>query len=98
MPARLPVNIRSDVIQQWLAGYPRDRIAFECGISAGAASGIISDWRLAVDYYDPDALRDLGVYLTQNWHKPRSMCKRAQSCKDAQKIWSQGGSVRIIPK
>ena len=65
IPARLPDNIRSNVIQQWLAGYQRDRIAFECGISAGAVSSITSDWKMAVDSYDPDALRDLGVALNK---------------------------------
>jgi hypothetical protein len=35
MLPRLPDNIRSAVIQQWLAGHPRDKIAFDCGISAG---------------------------------------------------------------
>ena len=65
IPARLPDNIRSNVIQQWLAGYQRDRIAFDCGISAGAVSSITSDWKMAVDSYDPDASRDLGVALNK---------------------------------
>lgn len=38
MPYRLRDNIKTPVIQQWLAGHPWDKIANDCGISTGAVS------------------------------------------------------------
>jgi len=36
MPSKLPDNLKSLVIQQWLAGIQRDKIAVDNGLSAGA--------------------------------------------------------------
>ncbi|MFL6345012.1 MAG: hypothetical protein ACJ71A_06160 [Nitrososphaeraceae archaeon] len=36
MPAKLPDNIKSIVIQQWLQGNPRNDIASNNGLSSGA--------------------------------------------------------------
>jgi glutamate mutase epsilon subunit len=46
MPIRLSENIKSTVIQQWLAGHPRDKIALHCGISTGAVTNLIQEWSL----------------------------------------------------
>jgi hypothetical protein len=48
MPSKLPDNIKSNVIQQWLAGRARDKIAFDCGISTGAVSNITNEWKMAL--------------------------------------------------
>ena len=65
MPYRLPHNIKTPVIQQWLAGHPRDKIANDCGISTGAVSNIVNEWKMALDTFMPDALRDLGTSLIE---------------------------------
>jgi hypothetical protein len=38
MPTKLPVDIKSLVIQQWLTGDQRDKIAADAGISDGAVT------------------------------------------------------------
>ena len=47
MQARLPDNIKSLVIQQWLEGKPRNDIAAENGLSDGAVTNIVNEWKLA---------------------------------------------------
>lgn len=54
MGARIPLSTKSQVIQKWMAAIPRDIIAVECGLSGGAVSGIVADWRstVGVDFVD----------------------------------------------
>ncbi len=70
MPSKLPDNIKPTVIQQWLAGAQRDKIAVDNGISAGAVSNIVSSWRRAVGSYVADELRELAVNLRRNGITP----------------------------
>jgi DNA-directed RNA polymerase specialized sigma24 family protein len=44
MPQRLPDTIRNAVIESWLKGYSRDKIATECRVSTGAVSSIVYEW------------------------------------------------------
>jgi hypothetical protein len=61
MPAKLPENIKSSVIQQWLQGKARDLIAFDLGLSAGAVTNIINEWRRGLNYPLADELRELAT-------------------------------------
>ena len=62
MPAKLPESLKSGVIQQWLKGVERDRIALGNGLSAGAVTNIVNEWRQAIDF--PSWwLRELAVTL-----------------------------------
>jgi hypothetical protein len=63
MPTKLPEVIISPVIQQWLKGISRDDIATECGISAGAVTHIVNQWRGALGSATADELRDLATSL-----------------------------------
>jgi hypothetical protein len=63
MPIRLSENIKSTVIQQWLAGHQRDKIALHCGISAGAVTNLIQEWSTGLGDDIVDQLRDLSVIL-----------------------------------
>jgi hypothetical protein len=51
------------VIQQLLAGIQRDKIAIDNGLSAGAVTNTVNEWRSALGFYAADALRELGVTL-----------------------------------
>jgi DNA repair exonuclease SbcCD ATPase subunit len=51
------------VIQGWLAGEQRDKIAVDNGLSAGAVTNIVNEWRQALGFHLADALRDLAVAL-----------------------------------
>jgi hypothetical protein len=61
MPIKLPENVRSLVIQQWLEGKQRDKIAVDNGLSAGAVTNIVISWRQALGFAAADELRDLAV-------------------------------------
>ena len=50
MPAKLPDNFKSLVIQGWLNGTQRDKIAGDNGLSAGAVTNIVDEWRLALGF------------------------------------------------
>lgn len=63
MPIRLSENIKSTVIQRWLAGHQRDKIALDCGISAGAVTNVIDEWSTGLGYDIAGQLRDLSVIL-----------------------------------
>jgi DNA-binding transcriptional MerR regulator len=63
MPSRLADNLKSLVIQDWLSGKQRDRIAGDNGLSAGAVTNIVNEWRLGLGFSAADGLRDLAVTL-----------------------------------
>ena len=62
--SKLSDNFKSMVIQGWLAGEQRDkRYAVDNGLSAGAVTNIVNEWRQALGFHLADALRDLAVVL-----------------------------------
>lgn len=63
MPARLPDGMKLVVIQQWLQGIPRDTIANNNGLSAGAVTNIVNEWRIQLGFSLFDELRDLAITL-----------------------------------
>ena len=63
MPAKLPDNFKSLVIQGWLNGTQRDKIAGDNGLSAGAVTNIVDEWRLALGFSATTELRELAVTL-----------------------------------
>jgi hypothetical protein len=63
MPYRLPGNIKSLVIQQWLQGSPRNDIAADNGLSSGAVTNIVNEWRHGLGVAAADELRELAVTL-----------------------------------
>jgi len=63
MPARLPDNIKSLVIQQWLKGKPRNDIAAENGLSDGAVTNIVNEWKHNLGFSLADDLRELAVTM-----------------------------------
>jgi hypothetical protein len=63
MPSKLPDYMKSLVIQQWLRGESRDKIAGDNGLSAGSVTNIINEWRSDLNFAMADALRDLALTL-----------------------------------
>lgn len=61
MPIKLPEDIKSAVIQQWLQGMTRDSIAINTGLSTGAVTNIINGWRRGLGYPLADELRELAT-------------------------------------
>lgn len=56
MPTKLPEHVRSLVIQQWLEGKQRDKIAVDNGLSAGAVTNTVNNWRQALGFAAADEL------------------------------------------
>jgi hypothetical protein len=63
MPSKLPDNYKSLVIQEWLNGEQRDKIAVDNGLGAGSVTNIVNEWRTALGFPTADALRELAVTL-----------------------------------
>jgi hypothetical protein len=63
LPTRHPESIKSAVIQQWLEGKPRDLIAADTGLSSGAATNIINEWRQNLGIPLANDLRELAITL-----------------------------------
>ena len=61
MPLKIPSEVRASVIRDWLSGKPRDTIARDNVVSAGAVSNIVREWKDALAVSDADALRELGI-------------------------------------
>jgi hypothetical protein len=63
VPAKLPDTIKSQVVQQWLTGRSRNEIAAENGLSSGAVTNIVIEWRRGLGLAAAEELRELAVTL-----------------------------------
>ena len=63
MPAAIDPLIKKQVINQWLGGNCRDKIAANNDIGAGTVSNIINEWKKGVEDSDYDSLRELTMSL-----------------------------------
>jgi hypothetical protein len=53
--------IRRRVIEQWISGFPRDKIASDLQIGAGTVSGIVVDFKKNLQASDIDSARELAI-------------------------------------
>ena len=51
------------MIQQWLSGTQRDRIAAENGLSAGAVTNLVNEWSRGLGFAIADDPRELAVTM-----------------------------------
>jgi hypothetical protein len=58
-----PEHIKSDIIDAWMMGKTRDKIASEFTISTGSVSNIIEQWQNRIGVFDANNLRELGLAL-----------------------------------
>jgi glutamate mutase epsilon subunit len=61
MPSAIDEVIRIKVIQQWLSGFPRDKIASNIQIGAGTVTNIVSEFKNNLQGSDIDSVRELAV-------------------------------------
>jgi hypothetical protein len=73
MPLKIPSEVRASVIRDWLSGKPRDTIAHDNMVSAGAVSNIVNNWRDGLTVSDVDALRDYVVEIRD--YRTRVCCR-----------------------
>jgi hypothetical protein len=62
MPAAIDTQVKKQVINQWLIGDSRDKIAADNKIGAGTVSNVINEWKKGVEDSDYGSLRELAVY------------------------------------
>jgi hypothetical protein len=62
MPAAIDAQVKKQVVNQWLSGDSRDRIAADNGIGAGTVTNIINEWKKGVENSDYDSVRELAIY------------------------------------
>src|SRR5690348_3773196 len=62
--------MKSVVIGQWFEGVQRDKIAANNGLSAGAVTNVVNEWRRGVGDDVIDNLRQLGEVLRKNGITP----------------------------
>mgnify|MGYP003579510870 CR=1 FL=1 len=63
MRIKIPDHIRSAIINSWMMGKSRDKIASEFNISTGSVSNIIKQWQNSIGVFDANNLRELGLAL-----------------------------------
>ena len=62
MPAAIDTQVKKQVINQWLSGDSRDRIAADNNIGAGTVSNIINEWKKGIKDSDYESIRELAVF------------------------------------
>ena len=62
MPAAIDTQVKKQVINQWLSGDSRDRIAADNNIGAGTVSNIINEWKKGVEDSEYESVRELAVF------------------------------------
>jgi hypothetical protein len=62
MPSAIGSQVKKQVINQWLSGDSRDRIAAANNIGAGTVSNIINEWKKGVEHSDYENIRELAVF------------------------------------
>ena len=63
MRIQIAEHIKSAVIDAWLMGKTRNKIASEFNIGTGSVSNIIEQWQNKIGVYDAKDLRELGLAL-----------------------------------
>jgi hypothetical protein len=61
MPAAIDEIIKRKVIQAWISGESRNKIASDNDIGEGTVSGIISDFKKDLQNSDFDSVRELAI-------------------------------------
>jgi hypothetical protein len=70
MPAPIDDIIKKRVVQQWLGGEARDKIAAENNIGAGTVTSIVSNYKVGLETLDFDSIRQLALEIRKqglNW-------------------------------
>lgn len=63
MPARISESVKRNVIWEYMKGMGRDENASKNGLSGGAVTNIINEWKAGLDKHEVEEMRDLAVSL-----------------------------------
>jgi transposase len=62
MPAAIDTQVKRRVINQWVSGDSRDKIAADNKIGAGTVTNIMNEWKKGVEDSDYESIRELAVF------------------------------------
>src|SRR6476660_9036747 len=62
MPAPIKEQTRKHVIQQWINGDIRAKIAIDNDVGEGTVSGIVNDWKKGLEDSEYESVRELAIY------------------------------------
>jgi hypothetical protein len=62
MPAAINEQTRKQVIQQWISGDTRYKIAIDNGIGEGTVSSIVNDWKKGPEDSEYESVRELAIH------------------------------------
>jgi hypothetical protein len=63
MPAPINEIVKRRVIQQWLSGEARAKIAIDNNVGEGTVSGIVSEFKISLDAAEFDSARELALQV-----------------------------------
>jgi hypothetical protein len=93
MPRRIPEPQRWGVIEKWMLGLPRNTISSECGLSNGAVSSIVDDWRRSTGLELAIIIRDIGVTLCKLGMSPAQCVRGLRVSKLIERIGLDENSI-----
>lgn len=93
MPFRITESLRWAVVEKWMLGLPRNTIAVECGLSNGAVSSIVDDWRRSVGLELAVLIRDIGVTLRKLGMSPAQCATGLRVSKLIEKMGLEDSSI-----
>jgi hypothetical protein len=73
MPAPIDDVVKRRVVQQWLAGEPREKIIDDNDIAAGTVSIIVDDYKAGLDNFDLDSFRELTLEAKRRGMTPTDL-------------------------
>jgi transposase len=62
MQAAIDTQVKRRVINQWVSGDSRDKIAADNKIGAGTVTNIMNEWKKGVEDSDYESIRELAVF------------------------------------
>jgi hypothetical protein len=73
MPAPIDDIIKRRVVQKWLSGEARDKIAIDNNLGEGTVSGIVKEFKIGLDHYEFDSARELAVAANKQGLTPSDL-------------------------
>jgi hypothetical protein len=65
MPPAIDPAIKKQVVNRWLSGDSRERIAADNGVGTGTVSNIIEEWKKGVQGSDFESVRELTIHCNK---------------------------------
>jgi hypothetical protein len=73
MPATIDQIVKRRVVQQWLAGEPREKIITDNNVGAGTISIIVDEYKSGLDNFNLDSFRELTVEAKKRGMTPNDL-------------------------